>query len=308
MRFSRIDALLLVMTLIWGTNYSIVKHAFRELDPQAFNAARMTIASAVFFCLLVGVRRSGTRASILFTPATITRRDWLWLFGLGIVGHFLYQYFFIGGLARTSVANSSLMLAATPVLVALVNAVLGQERIGLLHWAGAALSMAGIYAVVGPGARLGGEHLTGDLMMVAAVSCWALYTIAARRLMERHSPVGVTGISMIIGSLLYVLLVAGQVRATDWTSVGIATWLALAYSALFALCVAYTIWYAAVKEIGSARTAVYSNLVPLVAMATAIVLLGEPIVLAKLVGAAAVLIGVALTRVGRTHEEGAEGC
>jgi drug/metabolite transporter (DMT)-like permease len=76
-RFSRIDALLLVMTLIWGTNYSIVKHAFRELDPQAFNAARMTIASAVFFCLLVGVRRSGTRAGILFTPATITRRDWL---------------------------------------------------------------------------------------------------------------------------------------------------------------------------------------------------------------------------------------
>ena len=299
MRFSRIDALLLVMTLIWGTNYSIVKHAFRELDPQAFNAARMTIASAVFFLLLVGVRRSGTRASIFFTPATITRRDWLWLFGLGVVGHFLYQYLFIGGLARTSVANSSLMLAATPVLIALVNAVLGQERIRLLHWAGAALSMAGIYVVVGPGARLGGEHLTGDLMMVGAVSCWAIYTIAARRLMERHSPVGVTGISMIIGSVLDLLLVAGQVGATDWRSVSVATWLALGYSALFALCIVYTIWYAAVKEIGSARTSVYSNLVPLVAMATAIVLLGEPIVLAKLGEPPAVLIGVALTRVGR---------
>jgi drug/metabolite transporter (DMT)-like permease len=295
------DALLLLMTIIWGINYSIVKHAFREIDPQAFNAARMLIASGVFLILLVGVRRAGTRASIFFTPAPITTRDWLWLVGLGVVGHFLYQYFFIGGLARTSVANSSLMLAATPVVIALVNAVLGQERIGPLHWAGAALSMAGIYFVVGAGARLGGEHLTGDLMMAAAVCCWAIYTIAARQLMERHSPVGVTGISMIVGSVLYAVLVAGRVRAADWSAVSATTWFAIVYSALFALCIAYTIWYAAVREIGSARTSVYSNLVPLVAMATAIAFLGEPVRVTKLVGAAAVLIGVALTRVGRTR-------
>ena len=43
-----IDLLLLLMAVIWGTNYSIVKFAFQELDPQAFNAARMAIASAVF--------------------------------------------------------------------------------------------------------------------------------------------------------------------------------------------------------------------------------------------------------------------
>jgi drug/metabolite transporter (DMT)-like permease len=133
------------------------------------------------------------------------------------------------------------------------------------------------------------------------VLCWALYTIAARRLMERHSPVGVTGISMIVGSVLYVLLVNARIRGTDWTAVSAATWFAIVYSALFALCIAYTIWYAAVREIGSARTSVYSNLVPLVAMVTAIVFLGEPLVPAKLAGAAAVLIGVALTRVGRTQ-------
>ena len=39
---------------------------------------------------------------------------------LGVVGHTAYQYFFIGGLARTSVANSSLMLAATPVLISVI--------------------------------------------------------------------------------------------------------------------------------------------------------------------------------------------
>ncbi len=300
-RLSRIDTLLLLMVLIWGTNYSIVKHAFREIDAQAFNAGRMAIASALFLVFLVAVRRAGARAGIFYSPATLTRADWWWLTGLGVVGHCCYQYFFIGGLARTSVANSSLLLGATPVVIAVANAGLGEERITPLHWTGVLLSVLGIYVVVGAGGQLGGAHLSGDLMMLAAVACWAAYTIAARRLMERHSPVGVTGLSMIIGTGLYLVLVNRQVRSTDWTGISAGTWLALVYSALFALCVAYTIWYAAVREIGSARTSAYSNLIPLVAMATAMVFLGEPVVAGKVAGAAAVLVGVALTRVGRTQ-------
>ncbi len=308
---SRIDLLLLLMILIWGTNYSIVKHAFREIDPQAFNAARMMIASLVFLALIVGLRRVGTRAdngrgsgeariaSIFYTPERVTAIDWFWLAVLGIVGHFLYQYFFIGGLARTSVANSSLLLAATPVVITLVTALMGQDRVGPMHWAGAVLSMAGIYMVVGPGAALSGDHLTGDLMMLGAVACWAIYTIAARQLISRHSPVGVTGVSMMLGTILYVPAVSSHIRATDWAAVSIMTWTALVYSALFALCVAYTIWYAAVRELGTTRTAAYANLVPIVAMVTAIAFLGEPLSGLKIAGAAAVLAGVALTRVGK---------
>jgi len=56
-RPARIDVLLLLMTLIWGTNYAIVKHAFRAIDPQAFNAVRMVISSAVFLATLAATRR-----------------------------------------------------------------------------------------------------------------------------------------------------------------------------------------------------------------------------------------------------------
>lgn len=136
-------------------------------------------------------------------------------------------------------------------------------------------------------------------MMLIAVVCWAIYTLGARQLMMRHSPVGVTGLSMSIGTLLYVTALWPRMRDVNWNGLSTGTWGAIVYSALFALCVAYTIWYAAVQQIGSARTAVYSNLVPLVAMLTAVVFLGEPLTRSKVVGAAAVLVGVALTRVGR---------
>lgn len=290
------------MTVIWGTNFSIVKRAFAQMDPQAFNAVRMIVASAAFLAIIATARRfrgRGRLSSILVTPAPITGRDWVSLTGLGLVGHAGYQFFFIGGLARTSVANSSLMLAATPVVIALISAALGHDRIGRLHWVGAALSVLGIYLVVGHGAPGDGGSVAGDAMMFGSVICWAAYTLGARHLMQRHSPVGVTGLSMAIGTLVYVPFTIGALARTDWSAVSAATWLAVAYSALLALCVSYTIWYMAVREIGSARTSVYSNLVPIVAMLTAVLTLGERLTPLRAVGAGAVLLGVALTRVGR---------
>lgn len=308
-----IDALLLLMTLIWGTNYSIVKRTFVEIDPQAFNALRMVIASLVFLIIIVVIRRMRSShgeetapenqpvvASIWHTPAPVTGWEWAAFAALGIVGHAGYQYLFIGGLALTTVANSSLLLAATPVVIAIVSAVLGEERIAPLHWAGAVLSLAGIYIVVGEGMALGGASLRGDAMMLAAVLCWATYTLGARQLMVRHSPVGVTGVTMMIGTSIYVPLVWPHIIAADWRQLTAGTWIAIVYSSLFALCVAYTIWYVAVRQIGSARTSVYSNLIPIVAMLTAVVFLGEHLTFPRIAGAAAVLIGVALTRVGKS--------
>ena len=232
------------------------------------------------------------------TSARVTRAEWTRLIVLGLVGHCIYQYLFVGGLARTSVANGSLIISLTPVIITLVSAVGGKERVGAMHWAGTLLSLAGIYLVVGRGATVNGTSLRGDLMMLAAVACWAFYTIGARPLMARHSPVGVTALTMLVGTIAYVPLVSPHLVALPWQRISLAAWLKLIYSSIFALCVAYTIWYAAVRRIGSARTAIYSNLLPIIAMLTAYVWLREPIGGVKLMGAAAVLCGVALTRRG----------
>ena len=152
-----------------------------------------------------------------------------------------------------------------------------------------------------------GASLRGDLMLMGAVVCWALYTIGARPLMERHSPVGVTAFSMLLGTMVYVPVALPQLSRVPWGAVSAITWVKLVYSAVFSICVAYTIWYAAVRAIGSARTSVYSNLLPIVAMVTAYLWLHEPIGPTKIAGAAAVLAGVALTRLGQARQLPAQG-
>src|SRR5436190_935059 len=243
-RTSRLDALLLLMTVIWGTNYALVKTAFRELDPQAFNALRLVLSSSVMVSASLIFRRRwaargtaaddeiGVVASIFHTPAPVTRADWIRLAVLGLVGHCLYQYLFVGGLAKTSVANGALLVSSTPIVITFTSWVTGKERVGALHWAGTLLSLLGIYIVVGRDAHVSGHSLQGDLMLIGAVFCWAFYTIAARPLMERHSPVGVTAVSMLLGTIVYVPLASGHLAGVPWHEVHAITWIKLVYSAL----------------------------------------------------------------------------
>ncbi len=303
---SRTDALLLLLILIWGSNYSIVKHAFREVEPAAFNALRLGLASVAFLVAIAFVQRFANRGpdapswqNILRTSAPLTRADWLKLAGLGLVGHFLYQLGFVGGLSRTSVSNSSLILGASPVTVTLLSGALGEDPVRRHHWIGVALSMLGLYLVVGRDAEVSPEGLVGDALTGLAVLCWTVFTVGGRRMMARHSPLAVTGLSMAFGVVPYTIFAWPALRRLDWAAVSWPTWVALVYSAMFALCLSYLIWYVAVRQIGSARASVYSNVIPIVAMAVASVFLDEPIGPAKILGAAAVLTGVGIARLER---------
>ncbi|MPZ16876.1 MAG: EamA family transporter [Luteitalea sp.] len=289
-RLSRMDGWLLLATFVWGSNYGVVKFVLRELPPHGFNLLRLALASLVFLVMiwLHPRPRGGSRSFSL--------QDVGLLVLLAVVGQFLYQTLFIEGLARTSAANASLILATTPVAVTLTSAALGHERVGWLHWLGTALSVAGVWLVVGHGDGGAGASLAGDLLMIAATLCWTVYTVAARPLLARHPPVVVTGYSMAMGTVLYLVHRSTVLVATPWHEIGDMTWIAVIFSSVLALNFSYTVWYTAVQRLGAPRTSIYANMVPIAALVVAGLWLGEPIGWLKLTGAGLVIGGVAFTR------------
>ena len=300
----RIDAALVGMVLSWGGTYSVIKRAFSEIPPPPINALRLVIASGVFLGAIAFARRraregSGAVSSVFFTHAPVTARDWFDMAWLGLIGHCGYQFCFVGGVNQTIVSNAALIIGATPVAVAVISALFGRERITMLHWLGAAISITGLYFVVGHGAEFGGKTFRGDLLILTSVACWTTYTLGASRLIARHSPLYVTGVTMALGMVPYVAMTVPAIIATNWASLSAYVWISLVLSALLALNVAYLTWYTGVQKIGPARTSMYSNLVPIVAMTVAAVWLGEPLTAKKIAGAGAVLTGVLLTRLGR---------
>ncbi len=299
-----IDALLVLMVVIWGANYSVIKRCFAEIPPQPFNALRLVLAAATFFVAIRHAARraresSGRLSSVFYTTAPLTTRDRVDLLWLGLVGHLAYQSCFAGGVAATSVSNAALIIGSTPVAIATTSALIGNERIARLHWLGIAVALVGIYFVVGHGASFGGATWKGDSLVMVSVACWVAYTLGATRLIARHSPLYVTGMTMIIGAVPYAVIALPQILKIEWAAVSPWTWVALVLSAWLALCLSYLIWYTGIQRLGPARTSIYSNAIPIVAMITAAVWLHEPITTTKAIGATAVLTGLFLTRLGR---------
>lgn len=286
---TRFDLLLFLMVSIWGANFSLVKIALREFPELVFNALRLLIASSLFLAAIWWQQRTDPR------PA-LTRAEWRRVIVLGLIGHLVYQFLFLGGLKRTSVANGSLIMGTTPVVVALLSAWTGHERISLQRWLGAAISFAGLYLVVGGQAGLGNP--TGDLLVLASTVCWATYSVASVPLLKRHSPMVVTGYTMAVGATAYTLAAVPALQSMDWASVSVTGWGLMMASAVFALGLAYLIWYSSVQRVGSTRTAAWSNVTPVMAMSIAALWLGEGLTLRQLAGAAVIFAGLITTRRG----------
>ncbi len=274
------------MAVIWGVNFSVVKYGTQVMAPLAFNVLRMGLGCVVLLALAQW--RPGPRPSV---------RDRWHLMGLGVLGHCIYQVLFITGLARTRAGTAALVVAASPAAVAIVARAFGHERLTSRAVLGIVASIAGVGLVLGGSLRVDGtSHLVGDLLILAAVCCWAFYTSGLMPLTKRVESVQVAAWTLVGGVVPLTVLALPSLWATDWAAVSWLTWGSVVYAGVLAMVIAYLFWYRGVHEIGPTRTAMYSNLQPIVAVLVAWVALGEIPTVAQGLGAATVIGGLYLSR------------
>jgi len=296
-RWGSTDVFMLITVLIWGINFTLVKIALGYMAPLAYTAVRFSLATLVTMGVLAWQARATGDRSLLQVPG----RDIVPMILLGLTGHTVYQAIFANGVARSTPANASLLLATAPIWVVILGYLLGIERISRLMAAGILLSFSGIILLVTSGGSvdLGSSRLLGNILLLGCAILWSVYTTASKPLLGRHSPLKLTAWSMLAGTIPLVLIGIPDLQRQDWTAVPLIAWGALLYSAVLAVTVGYTLWYSSVQRVGNARTAIFSNLTPIVATLFAWLTLGDALTLLQLLGAAIVLAGLIVTRRGR---------
>ncbi len=290
-KIGRTDLLMLMTVLFWAVNLSVIKIGLRQLSPPAFNAIRLTIAALVYL-LLLALRRD-TRP--------LWKGDGWRAVGLGILGITAYQLFFIQAISRTQASTASVILATSPIFIALLATALRQERLHWAAWLGIVISTAGFLIVVSGengGAALTWSNLRGTLLMLLANACWAAYTVFSKPVLERVAPLKLAALGTAAGTLLYLPFTVRAVASVEWRRLSLVTWGAVLYSGLVAIVLCFVVWYSSLQKVGSAKTGVYSNMTPIFACAFAAAFLGERISAVEAAGSAVVLAGVYLTRSG----------
>lgn len=292
-RWGLTDLSLLMMSLIWAINFSVVKFGTSLVAPLAYNGVRVALAAvALVFIAHASLRRAAQPAK---WPA---RRDALALLGLGTLGNGLYQILFILGVSRTRAGDAAIVTAASPAFIALIGWLHGIERIAARGVLGIVLSVAGIGAVAFGGAHGsdGTATLFGDALILCGAVCWSIYSVALQPYTRRVSGLPVAALTMAGGAIPLLVVGALPIAATKWSALPGLAWGAIAFSGLGALVIAYLFWYRGVRILGPTRTAMYSNLQPAFAVLIAWLVLGEMPTFWQGIGTASIMSGLLLTR------------
>lgn len=281
------DLLMVAMATIWGLNFPVLKYATQFISPLALNGFRIPLAAAAQLAI--------ARGRGLPRP---TKSDIRSMVLLGMIGNGLYQVFFILGLVRARVGTAALIIAATPAFVALLGRLKGNEHLTAIQWMGVALQILGC-STVAYGAvhtRSGDDTVAGVVLLLAAAFSWAVYSVSLKRYSDHVASWYLGGYTMVGGAIVMAVVGVPAILATRWTALPGAVWLALLYATLIAMVVAYLLYYRGLKVLGATRTAMYSNLQPLIAMGVAWLMLREQPTLPQTVGAALIVGGLLLAR------------
>lgn len=281
------DLLLLLMAVIWGVNFTVVKYGASVLPPLAFNSVRVTLAAVALVALVAGSRQ-----------AWPDRRTTLALVGLGTIGMGVYQFLFVEGVALTRAGDAALVIASSPAFIAIGGWLKGNDRVSPRGWAGILLAIAGVACVAlgNPENLKGSSSLAGDGLILLACLCWAWYAIAIKPYTDRVQGLPITALTTVGGALVLLVVGAPSLARADWGAVPLLGWGAVLYAGLGALVLAYIFWFRGMRVLGATRTAMYSNLQPVVALIVAWMLLGETPHLPQLLGAGCITGGLLLTR------------
>jgi O-acetylserine/cysteine efflux transporter len=280
----------LAVVVIWGLNFVVMKIGLPGLGPMLLGALRFAAASLPF---IFWVRRPQV--------------PWRYLVGYGLVqGVGQFGLLFTGIQMGMTAGMASVVMQAQAFFTLLLAVPLLGERARGYQWAGLLLSAVGLGLLAAAhGDRPGQMTLVGFLLTLGAALMWASSNLVVRwmgRVAPSYDPLAFIVWTSLVPVLPFLALAvaADGVAATVHTLIGLGLRqaLAVAFLALLATLLAYTLWTGLLKRHPVARVAPYSLLVPVVGLAAAYAVLGEQMLPLQWLGTLAVLLGLVVNQFG----------
>ncbi len=288
-----------VACLAWAGAFIWAKIALTSMPAPSVAVWRYAIAALAL--MPFAARRKDPGAGTFPTPfepsAGDHRRAWAAVTAMTLFGGVLYQWLFLGALARTSATVTSLLIALNPVLTLLFAATIG-EQLDRRRAAGAGVAFIGAITVISHGdpTVLLGLHLkTGDAMALLAAACWAIFNLCSHWATRVLAP---SRVNVVVYSASAILLALAAQPENLFRHLFEATpraLFAVAALGLLSSALAGQLFLFGVRRIGVSRSSSFIYLVPPLTAVLAAIFLGERLDTAQLVGGAAVVFGVVLT-------------
>jgi drug/metabolite transporter (DMT)-like permease len=277
---------LCLLALMWGSSFLFIKLALEGLSPVQIVLGRLSTGALVLLSI-AAVRRQ-----------RLPREPTLWghLALMGLVANIIPFTLFGIGEERITSGLAGVLNGTTPLFtLGFALAALPEERLSTARGLGLGLGFLGVLLIVGPwDANPLTSSIPGQLACLGAAACYGVGFVYTRRFVATS---GYPPLSLSAGQLssaAVILWLSAPLTARD--EILLTSTVAGSVLALGALGtgLAYLVYYRLLRDAGATSTSMVTYLIPLVAVALGVAVLGEPVGWNLFAGAAVVIAGVAL--------------
>ncbi len=287
------------MALCWSGSWTFGKLGVTAVPPFELSTIRFAIAGLLMLAI----------ARALKAPLGLER--WPLLAVAGFFGIFGYNALVFFALTIAPASDGALIVPTINPVLTVVFATFIGERLTANKVAGLALATVGAILVIAAATSLTftGQRLVADLLYLGGAAAWTVYATLGAITTRHGSPLGVTAIACLVGAAMLFPLGFLEKGYTDVPSWPLFAWLDIAYLVIFATTVGFVLFYWAIRRFGTGMASMVSYLVPIFALAQAVIILGEQPAPLEIVGGVVILVGVrvaTLTMSARSPIEEAE--
>lgn len=274
--------LFLILTFfIWGSLYVISKYALAVMPPVTVLLGRYGLSVIILFFIM---RAKGFKK--------IEREDWKYFIIIGFVGYFFSIACQLTGTKLLDASLASLINSLNPVAIPIMAAVFLKERITAKKAAGIAVSIAGIYIILGKGD--GGMNLMGVAASILSVLCWSISSVTVRRIAGKYDPIQISFVGMLLALIPNIPSAAIELM-TKPCSLTVSAMLALLYMAAVCTALAHTLWNKSLQILSAGTCSMLYPLQPLTSAVMGVLVLHEGITLSFVIGAVVICAGVLIS-------------
>jgi drug/metabolite transporter (DMT)-like permease len=275
---------LALAVVLWGTSFVATKAALTGFGPLVVGAGRMIISSTLMLALWPRVPDPDRRPG-----------DWRWLALIALLYPGLYYVLEGNALTLTTASQAGTVSALVPLLAAAGARIFLSEHLARRAVAGLVASLAGV-AVLSLGAPTQDSApapALGNALEVVAMVGYAISMLALKRLTARYNPWFLTGMQFLVGAVLFLPAVILTPLET-WGHAPAEAWAGLIYLGLLVTLLPAGLYNFAMSRMATGRAALAINLVPVVALVTGFLLLGDKLAPIQVVACAVIFGGVML--------------
>lgn len=277
--------LIFLVAILGGATSTITKIGLANIPPLSFAFVRFLIAGIVVLPFLL---------------KTNFLKDLKRLIPFSLLGT-INIVFFILGVKMTTATISQLLYAGVPLLTAIFLLALFRERLGRRKDLGIAIGFVGVSLVVllpviEKGGKFSGD-LLGNILIGIGVISWSLYMVFSKKKLESFSPFVVTSAFIWVTCIALLPLSLTDLISYPnwWQSITFSSVLSLCYVSIVSTVIVYLLNQYAIKHGGSVLASMQYYLYPIFTYISALLLLGEQLTMALVVGGALALLGVYIT-------------